>query len=182
MGKLGEADGVLLTAAAAGDRRAFDVLFERHARAVTRYAWALVSDRMDVQEIVQDTFVTAWTKAGAVKIVDTSALPWLLVTCRNHALNSRRRKMSSRTEAFPSELADVARHEDVAVSRQRLKWVLAEIAALDPIDRRICELCLIEGRSYREAAVMVGKSVGAVSKRLERARTRIRTAVTNLDS
>jgi len=181
METVGESDGVLLRRSVTGDRRAFGLLFDRHSRAVTRYAWALVSDRMDVQEIVQDTFVTAWAKAGSVTIAESSALPWLLVTCRNHALNLRRKKATHRTEALPEGLADVAAHEDHALAARRVKWVLAEIDALDDLDRRICELCLIEGRSYAEAAALVGASVGAVSKRLERARTRLRTAVGNHD-
>lgn len=176
---MGEADRVLLSRSAEGDRRAFGVLFERHSRAVTRYAWALLSDQMDVQEIVQDTFVTAWGKAAKVSVVQTSALPWLLVTCRHHALNLRRKRASHRTDELPEHLAEVAAREDQEAAVQRLRWVIDEIAALDPIDRRICELCLIDGRSYKEAAALVGKSVGAVSKRLERARTRIRMVVSD---
>jgi RNA polymerase sigma factor (sigma-70 family) len=176
---MGEADRVLLSRSAAGDRRAFGVLFDRHSRAVTRYAWALLSDQMDVEEIVQDTFVTAWEKAARVSVVETSALPWLLVTCRYHALNLRRKRVLQRTDELPEQLADVAANEDQEVAVQRLRWVTDEISALDPLDRRICELCLIDGRSYKDAAAIVGKSVGAVSKRLERARTRIRMVVSN---
>ncbi|MCI4656269.1 RNA polymerase sigma factor [Cryobacterium zhongshanensis] len=62
-----DADWDLVRRAAAGDRRAFGVLFDRHSRAVTRYVWVLLSDQMDVEEVVQDTFVTAWAKAGKVQ-------------------------------------------------------------------------------------------------------------------
>lgn len=179
MEAMGQADRVLLRRSADGDRRAFGVLFDRHSRAVTRYAWALLSDQMDVQEIVQDTFVTAWVKAAKVSVVETSALPWLLVTCRYHALNLRRKRASQRVDELPEQLADIAASEDQEAAVRRLRWVIDEIAALDPIDRQICELCLIDGRSYKEAAALVGKSVGAVSKRLERARTRFRMVVSN---
>ena len=179
MEAMGEADRVLLSRSADGDRRAFGVLFDRHSRAVTRYAWALLSDEMDVQEIVQDTFVTAWEKAAKVSVVETSALPWLLLTCRYHALNLRRKRVSQRTDELDEQLADIAASDDQETAVQRLRWVTDEIAALDPTDRQICELCLIEGRSYKEAASIVGKSVGAVSKRLERARTRFRMVVSD---
>lgn len=176
---VGGADRELLRRSAEGDRRAFGVLFERHSRSVTRYAWALVSDQMDVQEIVQDTFVTAWEKAGRVSIVQTSALPWLLVTCRFHALNLRRRRATHLTVELADDAAEITLNEDKNLAVQRLRWVMDEIATLDPVDRRICELCLIEGRSYKDAAAVVGKSIGSVSKRLERARIRIRTVVSN---
>ncbi|MGR0221711.1 RNA polymerase sigma factor [Agromyces sp. ZXT2-6] len=61
-------DADLLGRLADGDQGALAVLFDRHAAAVTRYAWALASSRMDVEEIVQDTFVTAWRRAGEITI------------------------------------------------------------------------------------------------------------------
>ena len=186
MDSVGEPDRVLVHRSAAGDRRAFAALFDRHSRAVTRYAWALVSDRLDVQEIVQDTFTTAWSKAGSVTIAESSALPWLLVTCRNHALNLRRKKAPHRAEPLPEALAglaDVAANEDRALAVQRLRWVQTDIEALDGLDRRICELCLVEGRSYAEAAAIVGASVGAMGTRRASARNRnrVRRAVSNHD-
>jgi len=48
---------------------------------------------------------------------------------------------------------------------------------MSDIDRRICEMCLIEGAPYAEAAEAVGLSTPATAKRLERARARIRKAV-----
>jgi len=99
-----DSDEELLRRTAIRDERAFAMLFDRYSRTVTRYAWAWSEDRADVQELVQDTFVTAWTKARRIRLVDGAALPWLLATCRNHALNLARRRTRNRTVEYSDAL------------------------------------------------------------------------------
>lgn len=170
-------DGELVRRAAGGDRAAITTLFDRHAATMTRYTWAFLPHRMDVEEVVQDAFVTLWQKAESIDVPGTSVLPWLLVTCRNHARNLLRTQRRHDADALPADLASAA--SDDGEARERLRWVRAEIDALSPLDREVCELCLIEGRSYAEAALTLGLSVGAVTQRLSRSRARIKKAVTN---
>ncbi|MEF2976529.1 RNA polymerase sigma factor [Subtercola sp. YIM 133946] len=168
-------DAELLALSAGGDAEALRAILRRHAPAVTRYAWALVANATDVEEVVQDTFVTCWRKAATIVLADRSLLPWLLVTCRNTALNLNRSRLRHAAGPLPDEIAAPESDDE---SRDRLRWVMAEMEALSPLDRRICELCLIEGRSYAEAAQATGISVGAVRQRVARSRTRLRKAVT----
>lgn len=178
----GVTDADLLERLASGDQRALSVVFDRHAAAVTRYAWAIAASRMDVEEIVQDTFVTMWRKAAEITIAETSLLPWLLVTCRNLGRNAARKAARHEADALDETLtnpADAVRdHHDAEAARDDLRWVLGEIERLDPIDRRVCELCLIDGMPYTEAAKQLGLSVGAVKQRVSRSRARLRKAVT----
>lgn len=176
-------DADLLVRLARGDEMALSMLFDRHAATVTRYAWALASSRMDVEEIVQDTFFTAWRKSAQITMTDASLLPWLLVTCRNFALNLRRKGTRNQADALPdegfTELPGAARTlREAEAARDQLRWVLDEIERLAPIDRQVCELCLIEGLPYAEAASRLNLSVGAVKQRVSRSRARLRKAVT----
>lgn len=177
---MGRDDGELLVLTAAGDHLAFADLYDRHAEAVARYLWAWFEDAGAVQDVVQETFVTAWQKASVVRVLDASALPWLLATSKNHARN-RIRKVSKRRETdlegWSSRLTD----ESTSADRDRLRWVMDEIAALSDIDRRICEMCLVDGRTYKDAATELGHPVTAVAKRLQRAKARIRKAVLTHD-
>lgn len=173
-------DCELMTLSASGDHRAFADLYDRHAETVARYVWAWFENATDVQDVVQETFVTAWQKASDVRIVDASALPWLLATSKNHARN-RVRKVSRRRETGIESWSDRLSDESSAADRERLRWVLDEMAALSDTDRRICELCLVDGASYKEAAEAVGQPVTAVAKRLQRAKAKIRKAVLTHD-
>lgn len=182
MDESGGTDADLLARLAGGDQRALSIVFDRHAAAVTRYAWALAATRMDVEEIVQDTFVTAWRRAAEITIAESSLLPWLLVTCRYLALNAARRAAKHAADELdetrttgPGAVRD---HDDAESARDDLRWVLAQIEALDPVDRRVCELCLIDGLPYADAARELGLTVGAVKQRVSRSRNRLRKAVT----
>lgn len=178
----GGTDADLLDRVARGDQRALSIVFDRHAAAVTRYAWALAASRPDVEEIVQDTFVTMWRKAGEITLAEASLLPWLLVTCKYLALNAARRAAKHEADELDelrAGAADAVRdHHDAESARDDLRWVLTEIEALDPVDRRVCELCLIDGLPYADAAEQLGLSVGAVKQRVARSRNRLRKAVT----
>ncbi|MFJ3383486.1 MULTISPECIES: RNA polymerase sigma factor [unclassified Curtobacterium] len=171
-----EADVALVRRMARGEPGALAEAFDRFAPTLTRYAWALAGSRQDVEELVQDTFLTLWQKTDTIDLATRSLVPWLLVVCRNHARNQARRTMKAASDDLPEELAAPAEADD---ARERLRWVRDEIAAMATTDRRICELCLLEGHSYQEAASMLGLSVGAVTQRVSRSRARLRKAVTH---
>ncbi|GGF10311.1 RNA polymerase sigma factor [Subtercola lobariae] len=168
-------DAELLERAAADDRSALALLLRRHSAAVSRYAWALVGNQADVEEVVQDTFLTCWRKAGGILLPGQSVLPWLLVTCRNVSMNLNRARFRYSTDQLSDDILVTEPDND---ARQRLRWVLDEIARLTPTDQRVSEMCLIEGRSYSEAADELGISIGAVRQRVSRSRARLRRAVT----
>jgi RNA polymerase sigma factor (sigma-70 family) len=153
-----------------GDRSAFTALYRRHAAAVIRYAWSIVHDRVAAEEVLQDTFLTAWDKRRASHIVDESFLPWLLVVCRNHARNAVRK---------------AAKHGAVSIERvtvrvsdppDELAWIAVEIDRLSASDQLLCRLCLMEGYSYAEAARILDTTQAAVGKRLQRVRARLAQA------
>ncbi len=171
-----DADAALARRLALGDRAALADAFDRFAPTLTRYAWALAASKQDVEELVQDTMLTLWQKAATIDLPTGTLLPWLLVVCRNHAKNQARRIAKNVGDELPQELAAPADADD---ARERLRWVRDEIAALPEVDRKICELCLLQGHTYSEAATMLGLSVGAVTQRVSRSRARLRKAVTH---
>lgn len=174
-------DDALLAGLVRGDRAALPVLFDRHAPTVTRYAWAIAQNRQDLEEIVQDTFITLWRKSAEIVLYEASLLPWLLTTCRYLAANAGRRHLRNLAEELPDEFRlerSTHAQRDAEAAREQLRWVLDEIGRLEPIDRRVCELCLVDGVPYGEAAESLGLSVGAVKQRVLRSRARLRKAVT----
>jgi len=169
-------DVELIAKSIARDARAFGDLFDRHSTAVYRFAYSLTHDNTEAQEVVQETFVTAWKKLADIRLAGDSMLPWLIVTARYHVQNLRRER--AREYALP--LDEHIRHKgDIASvenerDRDELEWVFAAVRKLSPTDQRIVELCLYEGRTYKEAALQLGISLAGVTKRVERTRTRLR--------
>ena len=145
-------------------------LFDRHAGAVFRLAFALLRDADDAQDVVQETFVLAWRKRRSIVLVDGSALPWLLASARLIALATRRRGARRRTTAVPDEQL----HAIAAVQTGDELAVREALAGLPRTDREVVTLVLVEGLSYAEAAANLGLSPAATGKRLQRARARLR--------
>jgi DNA-directed RNA polymerase specialized sigma24 family protein len=74
------------------DVRSFEAMYDLYAPAVARFAWSVSPTSGAAQDLLQETFLTAWTKRRSVRLVDGSPLPWLLTTCHNHARNHARRE------------------------------------------------------------------------------------------
>ncbi|MDG4663742.1 sigma factor [Mycobacterium sp. 236(2023)] len=60
-------DRVLAAAARAGDEAAFESLVRRHGPALYRYTRRMTADADAVNDIVQDTFVSAWRQIGTFR-------------------------------------------------------------------------------------------------------------------
>jgi len=171
-------DVELIATSIARDKRAFGDLLDRHAPAVYRFAYSLTHDNTEAQDLVQETFVTAWKKLADIRLAGDSMLPWLIVTTRNHALN-RRRAIGRRREVMPIDehiavRGSIEKHAERDRHRDELDWVYEAVRSLNPTDQQIVELCLYDGRSYKEAAHELGLSVHNVTKRVERSRTKLR--------
>ncbi|MCW2840282.1 MAG: polymerase subunit sigma-24, partial [Aeromicrobium sp.] len=55
-------DGELLARAAAGDRLAFGLLYDRYVRPVYWQAYSVLRDDREAEDATQDVFVTTWNK------------------------------------------------------------------------------------------------------------------------
>jgi RNA polymerase sigma-70 factor, ECF subfamily len=76
-------DAVLVRQARAGDEGAFRRLYERYARIVHGLLFARVP-RPDVDDLVQDVFVTAWRRLPTLR--DPAAFGgWISMIARNRA-------------------------------------------------------------------------------------------------
>ncbi|CAN5464306.1 sigma-70 family RNA polymerase sigma factor [soil metagenome] len=170
-------DVELIARSIARDERAFGDLFDRHSKAVFRFAYSLTHNQTEAQELVQDTFVTAWKKLADIRLAGDSMLPWLIVTTRHHAENARRARIVR--QALPLEehildsRADLLSTERSA-HREELDWVFSAVRQLDETDQQIVQLCLYEGISYNAAAKRLGSTPAAIGKRVQRTRTRLR--------
>src|SRR4051794_16649725 len=67
-------DVELIARSIARDPRAFGDLFDRHSTAVFRFAYSLTHNTTEAQELVQETFVTAWKRLADIRLVGDSVL------------------------------------------------------------------------------------------------------------
>ena len=173
-------DEVAVSLLRSGDAAAYSELFRRHSVVIYRYAWGLADRRSDVDDLVQETFLIAWRRRQDIHLVSTSALPWLLTTCRNVAMNRNRVRRKAREQELSDVLLDnpsLYRLSQADAAREQLVWIREEIEGLPEPDKQLCQMCLLEGRSYEEAAQILGLSSANTRKKIQRSRERLRSAL-----
>jgi RNA polymerase sigma-70 factor (ECF subfamily) len=174
-------DDVLVAAVRSGDEAAFELLFERHLRSVTRLAYRFFYRREQVEDIVQESFAGAYFALGSYRGgQEKSFIAWLsritVRTCYDALRRSKRieNAMSDLSEEEESLLADKLRvggHgsdiENAAISRDLASKLLQR---LEPEDRMVLTLLNIADLSIAETAELTGWSVPKVKMRAHRAR------------
>ncbi|MFJ8083004.1 RNA polymerase sigma factor [Streptomyces sp. NPDC096205] len=162
----------------AGEREAFAELYERYAQAVHQHALWLTGDRASAEDIMSETFLTAWQARGRLHDDGGSLRPWLLGIATHKAENARR--SLRRRLAFLARQRQSPVVEDFAPAvagriddARRLEAVQSALDRLRRHEREVLSLCVWSGLDYRQTAEALGVPIGTVRSRLSRARAKL---------
>lgn len=166
-----------------GDMAAFNLIVERHQRAVYSTCLRMLRDPHLAEDAAQDSFVRAWNaiqsfRGGIVR-------PWLLRIATNRTydiLRSRARRPASSLDAQPFESepewttqVSSGEHPEHFTTRGELSDLLQDALASLPDDQRLAiVLSDVQGYGYDEIAQVMDIAVGTVKSRISRGRARLR--------
>jgi RNA polymerase sigma-70 factor, ECF subfamily len=165
-----------------GASSAFEPLVRAHEGPALGYAVAMLGDRDEAADALQDAFVQAWRGLGRLRPGSPFG-PWFRTIVRNVCLDRLRSPRLSRRTSLDATTLDrrtwaepdgdrASRTTDVA---GHLSAALAEL----PEEQRVTLLLReVEGLSYAEIAAMVGVPAGTVASRLNHARAALRQTLT----
>lgn len=152
------------------------VLYERHARAVSRYLSRRVGPAA-AEDLLSEVFIAGLSASARVAAHDSgSALPWLYGIARN-VLRAYLRRHAPPAQAYRDPGMDWAAVDDrldALAQRGRLR---AALDGLPDTDRELLLLVAWEGLSPAEAGAALGISPVAARSRLHRARKRAMQAL-----
>jgi RNA polymerase sigma-70 factor (ECF subfamily) len=142
--------------------------------ALRRYAWNLLRNSEDADDLVQDCLVRALDRMTADSAI-AAVRPWLFTIMRNLFI-SRWRMTRSRPEVVSSDAVEteelpVGPEQDGALARRDL---LAGLDRLTDDQRQVLLLVSVAGLEYSEVAGILRIPVGTVMSRLSRARESLR--------
>lgn len=174
-----DGDDVLVTRCRAGDRDAFEALFERHHARVFRLALHILRDREAALDAVQETFIRA--HRGLERYSGEGSFGgWLTRIVANLAVDGLRRRQRDEVVAIDDDgrlVGEVAAGEPgphEAAEGARLRGALERgLARLSPMQRIVLVMKEIEGLSCEEIAAALRCSVGTVMSRLHYARAKM---------
>jgi RNA polymerase sigma-70 factor (ECF subfamily) len=153
----------LVDACLAGQRDAFDLIVERHRRAVYQLCYRFVANHEDASDLAQDVFVRAYR--GLRKFRRQSSLStWLyrigVNVCINRVSARRLPTEPIAERQFIDPKADSG--SDRLLQSERQAKVRAAIAQLPRKQRATLILRVYHEMSHQEIADALGSSVGAV--------------------
>jgi RNA polymerase sigma factor (sigma-70 family) len=158
------------------DESAFAALVERHGPLVWGVCRRLLRDEHDAEDAFQATFLVLARKAGSVAWRDDAG-NWLyavaLRVARKARAQAERRRRLEREVVMESRPAT---HESRDAETSAV--VAEEVGRLPEKYRRPVVLCCLQGKTYAEAAQLLGWPEGTVSGRLARARELLRRRLT----
>jgi RNA polymerase sigma factor (sigma-70 family) len=152
----------------ARDEAAFAALVARHGGMVLGVCRRVLRYEQDAEDAFQATFLVLARKAGAIGWAD-SAAHWLHEVATRTALQAR--STIARRQAW-EKLGEEIPHPAVAPT-EASDWqplLDQELRRLPEKYRTAVVLCALEGRSRREAALLLGVNEGTLSSRLASAR------------
>jgi RNA polymerase sigma factor (sigma-70 family) len=166
-------DQEVVAAIVAGDPRGVAEAYDRYAMPLYSYCRSLLREPADAADAVQDTFLIATAKLGALR--DPGKLrSWLYAVARNECFRKLRsaEATSALDEAadMKAEPADVASGVEQAEVRQLVRDA---IDGLNPGERDVIELSLVQGLDNEELADGLGVSRNHAHALQSRARSQL---------
>jgi len=178
-------DIALATEAKQGDKGAFTELVNRYAQRVFRVARHITKNDQDAEDVLQDTFLKAYSRLGQFE-GNAKFYTWIVRVAVNEALMRMRRgknrvtvsldqELETSDGAIQRELPAETESPEESLSRTELRESLTQaIDSLSEIYRPVFVLRDVEGLSTEETAEMLNLSLAAVKSRLLRARLQLR--------
>jgi RNA polymerase sigma-70 factor, ECF subfamily len=165
----------------AGEQRAFDTLYDRHAGRVFHLLRRLTANEAEAEDLAQETFLTAYRSLASWR-GEGAFGTWLCgIGVRLYA-NARRRPQPE-TGLLDDEAGLAATDADPlahCLRREQEKCVEQAIAALPPLYREVFVLVQVEGLSCREAASWLDVPLGTARWRFWRATCLLQVALADL--
>lgn len=169
-------DQALVARVAAGDRQAFELLFNAYGERVFRYAHRLISDVTKSEEVTNDVMLEVWKTAARFE-GRSKVSTWILGITRHLALNAVRRKKLDTVDLDDTpgiadeDLTPAAVEHDRDVLKEALGGALGKLST---DHRDVIELTFFHGCNYQEIAEIVGCPENTVKTRMFHARKQLK--------
>ena len=148
---------------------------EENIPSLRRYAWSLMRNANDADDLVQDCLLRALDRLDTVR-EEGQLRPWLFPIMHNLYVN-RWRRAKIRAEVSAEKTAAEMPVPPSQPASAEMRDVLRGLRELPAEQRQVILLVAVEGFEYAEVAAMLGVPVGTVMSRLSRARDRLRDFV-----
>jgi len=145
-----------------GDREAFGLIYREYFSPIYRFIYFKVGNREEAEDLTQETFIKALNSLKQLEDRGGGFAAWMFRIARNTVIDYFRQKKSLSldelssgglhfTDGLPSLEESAAKSEEIAS-------VFKVLEEIDEETREIVILKYVEGLSYKEISLVVGKT------------------------
>ena len=170
-----------LARVAEGDRAAFRQVYQATSAKLFGVCLRILRDRQIAEDVLQDVYVTVWSRAAGFDAARASPITWLATIARNRAIDRLRQARPLRDAAPVEVLAEVADGgpgPEAAVvgagERRRLE------SCLDQLEDRAAaaiRTAFFDGVTYDALAARAGVPIGTMKSWIRRGLQRLKTCL-----
>ncbi len=160
-------DTARLARLAQRDASALSELYDAHSRLMFGVICRIVRDRTEAEEVLQEVFVQAWTRAATYNPVLGSPAGWLVGIARNRAIDRvRANAVRARAVEALEEPPPAPTPEGTAATGERHREVHRALAQLPADQRELIEQAYFLGLTQSELAERYRLPLGTVKTRM----------------
>ena len=151
--------------ASQADRRAFGTLYRRYLDRVYGYAFYLLGDHHDAEDVTERTFLAALAAIGTFRDEGASFRAWLFRIAHNQVANTLRSRARRPADSLDVVEPPSAAESDPAAlvgAADEARTLRRALGALSTDRRQVLILRFVDGLSAREIGAVLGRSEGAV--------------------
>src|SRR5262245_7344598 len=175
-------DAELVERVRAGEDCAFEELYRRYRKRITRYVRGMVGDDARAEDVTQEVFISALRRLRATDS-EMAFKPWIYEIASNASIDVYRRTIRAQElsidaddELHPADrgrLVGSTAPDSEAIVKERLDHLRGAFDELSDVHARLLVMRELEGMSYREIADRMQVSRSSVESSLFRARRRL---------
>ncbi|MHC4405965.1 MAG: RNA polymerase sigma factor [Planctomycetota bacterium] len=162
-------DSVLVDRVRRGETSAYEQLVVRYRRAAMLVALQVLPDHHSAEDVVQDSFVTAFEQLDSLRDGSRFAA-WLTRIVRRRAFRAARERRPTMPVDSISQPTTLPADSERDGCEKLIEW----INRLPKHERLVVTLHHLDGHPVGEIARITGRPVGTVTKQLSRAMHRLR--------
>jgi RNA polymerase sigma-70 factor (ECF subfamily) len=167
-----------LLSVAGGDRKALAQVFDRTSAKLMGICLRVLKDREEAEDVLQDVFVSIWSRAGSFDPAKASPITWLATIARNRAIDRLRSRRARGTTAPVTEILHLADDRPdgfaVAAAKDEGGRVHHCLSTLEDKAQEVIRTAFFDGLSYSDLAVRSGVPLGTVKSWIRRGLQRLR--------
>ena len=146
----------------------FDVLYETYYDRIYRYAYTILLNRENAEDVVEETFIAAYTAYYSYDPARSSPATWITRIAHNKTVDFVRSAAYRKETGFPEEFDAPDPGQDFTDRVEKGQAVLWLYARLTQSEREFLDLRYVMELTDGEIGALLGLPVKTVNKRYQR--------------